>query len=186
MPSIFRHILNRGLAHIMRFSAMPQHFHESVAEHSFYVAYFANILCEMLEEKGVKINKEKAMTMALVHDAEEMFSGDILTPFKYRSTEVREAIKKVNIEVIKEAFHDLPEHIEKKYINLWNEESAQQSIEAQIIKKADKLSLLGKCAEEIKAGNTFFQEIYDTQLQKLREDEQAWWVKIKDDILPRP
>ncbi|MCH7552278.1 HD domain-containing protein [Patescibacteria group bacterium] len=182
--NIFSHILNRGLAHVMRFSSTPQHFPESVAEHSFYTAYYVSLLCDLLVKVDIQINREKAITMALIHDTEEMFSGDILNPFKHYSNEVKEAIQRVNEEVIPQMYEGLPDDMKEKYIGLWNEESQGESTEAQLVKIADRLSLLSKCAEEVKVGNGFFKKIYESQLQFLLDFDTVWWKKIKHQVLP--
>lgn len=183
-PKIFQIILNRSLAHVTRFNLKPQHFPESVAEHSYFTAYIVAILSELLEKGGERINKEKALQMALVHDMEEIFSGDIVTPFKHYSSEVAAAIRKVNKELIEEVFSGLPDTLASHFISLWNEEGQGETIEAQAVKVADKLSLIAKCAEELKVGNEFFKEIYDRQLNLLRQYDKPWWQKIKDQILP--
>jgi putative hydrolases of HD superfamily len=182
--TLFSHILNRALAHVMRFSATPQHFPESVAEHSFYTAYYVSLLCDVLKKAGQSVEREKAISMALIHDTEEMFSGDILSPFKHYSPEVRVTIQKVNKEVVPQAFEGLPKSMQEKYIALWNEDAQGKSVEAQVVKVADQLSLLSKCAEEVKVGNTFFEKIYQDQLRSLREYNVSWWQKIKDQVLP--
>jgi len=83
MSSVFKHLQNRSLAHVMRFNLKPQHFPESVSDHSYFVAYIVSILCHLLgKQSGHTVDKQKALEMALVHDMEEMFSGDIVTPFK--------------------------------------------------------------------------------------------------------
>jgi len=169
----------------MRFSATPQHFPESVAEHSFYTAYIVSLLCDLAEQKGAKFNRGKTISMALVHDTEEMFSGDILTPFKHYSPEVKEIIQKVNREVVPQVFENLPEDMREKYVALWNEDSKGESMEAQMVKVADRLSLLSKCAEEVKVGNGYFENIYESQLKLLKEYDASWWKKIKDQVLPQ-
>lgn len=181
--SIFDHILNRSIAHVTRFSGKPQHFQESVAEHSFFVAYIAAVLCSLLKEAGEAVNQEKVLSMALVHDIEETFSGDILGPFKHHSPEVTSAIRKVNQEVIQETFRDLPESLAHHFVSLWNEEGEGKTAEAQIVKTADRLSLLAKCAEEVKVGNDFFKEMYDSQLKQLQEYKELWWQKIQHQVI---
>jgi len=138
----------------------------------------------VLSKGGEKVDKEKALTMALMHDIEESFSGDIIGPFKHRSKEVNEAIKKVNKEVIKEVFDTIPSSLSDHYVGLWNEEGEGKTIEAQIVKKADKLALIAKCKEEIKAGNGFFKKTYERELELLSEDDHDWWKKIKEQFLP--
>lgn len=180
---MFKHILNRALAHIVRFSATPQHFPESVAEHSFYTSYFTALICKLLEGKGENVDTAKAISMALIHDTEERFSGDILSPFKHYSPEVTNAIKKVNNEVIDISFEGLPDSLKEYYISLWKEEGKGESIEARVVKMADRLSLISKSAEEVKAGNKFFVDIYEDQLKAFQEYDYPWWVKIRDDVL---
>ena len=132
MNSTFRHIQNRSLAHVMRFNLKPQHFPESVADHSYFTAYIVSILCHLLE-KDLVVDKQKALDMALVHDMEEMFCGDIVTPFKHYSAEVEMAIQKANKELINNVFAGLPKTLAKHYIALWNEEGGGQTLEAQIV-----------------------------------------------------
>ena len=186
MAHIFKHILDRSLAHVTRFDSTPQHFRESTAEHSFFVAYITRILCDLLEKKGEKIDKEKAVIMALMHDIEESFSGDILGPFKHYSKEVHSAIAKVNQVGIVEVFKDLPKELSEHYIALWSEEGRGECIEAQVVKVADKLSLIAKCREEVVAGNGFFEEMYERVLKELQEDTKPWWEEIKGDVLKIP
>ena len=169
----------------MRFSSTPQHFPESVAEHSFYTAYIVSLLCDLAEQEGVKANREKAISMALVHDMEEMFSGDILTPFKHYSPEVNKTIQKVNRVLVPQVFESLSEDMREKYIALWNEDSKGKSMEAQMVKVADRLSLLSKCAEEVKVGNEYFENIYESQLKLLQDYDAFWWKKIRNQVLPK-
>ncbi|OGC54789.1 hypothetical protein A2797_00760 [candidate division WWE3 bacterium RIFCSPHIGHO2_01_FULL_48_15] len=180
----FEHFLDRSLSHVIRFSGNPQHFHETVGEHSFYVAYFTAILSHFLKKKGVKIDEAKAMKIALVHDMEESFSGDIRGPFKHRSKEVLDAIRKAGREIIPLVFDDLPADLGKEFVSLWKEDTQQKTIEAQVVKAADELSLIAKCHEEAKVGNEFFRPIYERHLEKLRETKHPWWKEIKDQILP--
>ena len=180
---MFDHILNRSLAHVTRFNSLPQNFPESVAEHSFFVAYFVVLLGQVLKDKGVACNLERTMSMALIHDIEEKFSGDILSPFKHYSPEITEAIRSVNKEVIPYSFEGLPEKISEHCEQLWKEENAGDSIEAQIVKVADKLSLIAKCSEEVKVGNTFFEAIYAQEVEALQVYPPQWWQDIKERVL---
>ncbi|TSC80760.1 MAG: 5'-nucleotidase [Parcubacteria group bacterium Gr01-1014_29] len=184
MNKIFRHFLDRSLSHVVRFNSTPQQFGESVAEHSFYVAYFTSILIYFLREAGEEVDEARALKIALLHDAEEKFSGDILTPFKHYNEDVLRAIRKVNQETISFVFEDLPPDLSAEFIALWNEDVNLTTKEAQIVKTADKVSLLAKCYEEIKIGNEFFLPIYERELGRLSALSWPWWRKIKKHILP--
>ena len=142
MNRIYEHFLDRSLTHVMRFSSIPQQFQESVAEHSFYVAYFTGI------------------------------------------QELYRAIRKVNRKTIPLAFEHLPAPLAKDLVALWKEDIDRVTKEAQIVKVADKLSLLSKCHEEMSLGNAFFKPIYERELENLRHLEWQWWQKIKDEVLP--
>ena len=182
---LFDHILKRNLAHSVRYSAQPQHFPESVAEHSFFTAYIGSVLCNLLHKEGVEVDTTRVIEMALVHDTEEQLSGDILGPFKHYTAEVREAISTVNKEILPQVFEGLPEDLRNHYVSLWVEDGEGETIEAQIVKMADKISLISKCEEEIKVGNEFFEPILAGQIESLKEDDKEWWVKIKDQVLER-
>ena len=183
MAKIFDHLLNRSLAHVTRFNNRPQHFEESVAEHSFYVAYFTLLLCKLLEKEKIKIDHKKALSIAIIHDVEEGLSGDILNPFKHYNEKVYQAIRDVNKVMIGEMFVELSSDLSNELVKLWNEENAGKTIEAQVVKAADKLSLLSKCFEEIQAGNNYFEEIYKNQLSSLKKLDYPWWQKIRDEVL---
>jgi len=181
--AIFDHLLERNLAHVKRFNNRPQHFPESVAEHSFYVAHFTQILCWLLEKEKITVDTKKAIQMALLHDQEEGFSGDILNPFKHFNEKVAAAIREVNNETIEMMFEDLPDRLKKDFINLWNEEQRRKSLESQIVKVADGLSLISKCFEEMEAGNSYFEEIYKRELKNLKQLDYPWWQKIRNSVL---
>ena len=181
--AIFNYLLNRNLAHVKRFNNRPVTFSESVAEHSYYVAHFVKLLCLLLEKNKVKIDTKKAVSMALIHDSEEGFSGDIINPFKHFNEKIATAIGEVNKETVYLMFEDLPQEVSKHFINLWREEQKRASIESQVVKVADSLSLLSKCYEEIEVGNHFFHEIYKKELKHLKNLDYPWWQNLKDKIL---
>ena len=183
MSRTFEHFLDRSLAHVVRFNGKPQQFTESVAEHSFYVTYFTSVLLHFLKKEHEEIDEAKTLKIALVHDMEEAFSGDILTPFKHYNEEITEAIRKVNRDTIPLMFEDLPKDLSVEFIKLWTEDAEQSSKEAQVVKLADKLSLISKCYEETKVGNDYFKPIYERELEKLKNLKHPWWQKIKEDIL---
>jgi len=182
-PKTFEHFLDRSLAHVVRFNGKPQQFTESVAEHSFYVTYFTNILLYFLKKAKEEVDEAKALKIALVHDMEEAFSGDILTPFKHYNEEITEAIRKVNRDTIPMMFENLPENLGLELVELWRQDAEQSSKEAQVVKLADKLSLISKCYEEMKVGNDYFRPIYEKELEKLKSLKHPWWHKIKKEIL---
>lgn len=181
--SFFDYFRNRNLAHVKRFNNRPLLFPESVAEHSFYVAHYTQLICWLLNQKKVKVDTEKAVSMALIHDSEEGFSGDILNPFKHFNHRISRAIAEVNEETVGLMFEELPKELSKHLIDLWHEEQRRESIESQVVKLADSLSLISKCFEEIEAGNSNFHEIYRREMRNIISLKHPWFTKIKSEIL---
>lgn len=50
---------------------------ESIADHSFRTALITLFLCKELQNKGIDVNTELALTLALLHDVPEAFTHDI-------------------------------------------------------------------------------------------------------------
>lgn len=74
------------LQYIQRWSLMRSTAPENVAEHSFHVALLTHMLCSIGNvHYGRSLNAERAATIALFHDASEVFTGDIATPVKYNN-----------------------------------------------------------------------------------------------------
>jgi putative hydrolases of HD superfamily len=109
---------------------------ESIAEHSFGVAVVAMMLVDDLRARGeVEIDGERVLRMALLHDAAEVFTGDIPMPAKTK--ELDEALERAEHAAVARA---LPQG----YVNLWREAETGASVEARVVKAADKVQMLVK------------------------------------------
>lgn len=126
---------------------------ESVAEHSFGVAAIAACLVDQLRESGTEIDGERVLRMALLHDVGEVFTGDVPKPAKIPA--LARALADAEDELVGAA---LPEPA----LSIWREAREGRSLEAEVVKAADKLHLL------IKA------HIYATQG---RGDVAAFWER---------
>ena len=69
----------RTLAHVPRWSIIRTIRTQSVAEHSYYTAIYADQIAEYIEWKG---DRFALMRFAMIHDMDEMLSGDIASPAK--------------------------------------------------------------------------------------------------------
>jgi len=106
---------------------------ESIAEHSHGVALTVMLLVDALREEGVAVDGEKALRMALVHDAPEAKTGDIPMPQK--------------TEGMSAALHALEDGIAQQLLpdpEPWREMSAGESLEARVVKAADKIQMMTK------------------------------------------
>lgn len=161
----------RKLDKIVRFSAQMRLKDESVAEHSFHAALYSMILAD-LEEKIFKnkVDKEKLLKTALLHDLEESLTGDIIYGFKHTHKSLTKEIKRISQKFFESLMENLPVKISKEYIHLWRTSKDKKKIEGKILEAADKLEGLIYALNEFSLGNEAFREtikIYQKQLKKI-------------------
>ncbi len=110
---------------------------ESVADHSFGVAFVALMLGEMLERP---LDKTKLLTIALLHDLPESVIGDLPTPAAVHFPP--DAKRKAEMSTLNELLGKLPPHCAERWRSWWQEFEDGTSIEGQIVRDADRLDML--------------------------------------------
>jgi 5'-deoxynucleotidase len=85
----------------------------------------------------------------------ETLTGDMPTPVKYYSEEVRAAYKTVEDNACKRLVEMLPEDFRSEFAPFLIADEADADL-WKLVKAADKISAYIKCLEEKKAGNTEF------------------------------
>ena len=112
---------------------------ESVASHSFGVCVTAMLLADAMKERGLDINCERVLRMALIHDWAETRVGDMpKTATEYFGAETRR-----NAETL--AFADIVKELQTSefdYKTLYQEYEQRSSLEARVVKAADVIDLL--------------------------------------------
>lgn len=108
---------------------------ESIADHSHGVAVVAMLLVDALRAEGHVVDGERALRMALVHDAPEARTGDVPMPSK--SAEAEAAIDALEDRITRDM---LPPELHA----CWREAEDGQTLEARIVKAADKLQMMAK------------------------------------------
>lgn len=141
----------------------------SVAAHSFKVTKIAQFLGTVEEQQGNKINWQSLYEKALNHDYSELFIGDIKTPVKYATPQLREMLGDVE-ESMTENFirNEMPEEFQAIYSKRLKE-GKDETLEGQILSVADKVDLLYESFGEIQKGNpeNIFAEIYEESLKTI-------------------
>jgi len=136
---------------------------ESIADHSYRVALITLFLADELKAKGVEIDVERALKIALLHDLAEARVTDVPLTAQYYLDKGR-AEKKAAMEL----FIKTPNP--KEYFRLWREYEEGLSLEGRLVKFADKLEMLIQALEYEKAGFRNLDEFWGT-LDSLRESE---------------
>ena len=142
------------MRYIGRWGLMRNTFQENVQEHSHMVAVLAHGLALIQRDiLGGEADPDRCAAAALFHDAPEILTGDLPTPIKYYSPEIRKAYGQVEAVSCARLLEMLPQELRGAYEPLLTESDPAVR---QIVKAADKLSAYIKCAEELKAGNQEF------------------------------
>lgn len=151
-PHFFAYLARMKL--IDRWSLMRCTQRENVQEHSLQVAILAHALC-LIKNKYFegRTNPEKIALQAIFHDATEVLTGDLPTPVKYFSSEIREAYNAMEDHAVAQLMKLLPSDFVEEYRSLLSTDDKEAKA---IIKAADTLAAYIKCQEEEAAGNHEF------------------------------
>ncbi len=156
------------MRYIGRWSLMRNALPENIQEHSHMVAVLAHALGVIRRDIFlVPCRPEEAAAVALFHDCAEILTGDLPTPIKYHSREIRDAYKQVEELACDRLLDTLPDELRPAYQQLLTGDM-QQSVH-DLVKAADKLSAYIKCIEERKTGNNEFLSAEKQTLQVLKE-----------------
>jgi len=117
---------------------------ESVADHSFSVSVLCIVLANFELKKGRRINLERILKMALLHDLAEVLTFDISKSYlEYlgtQGTKVKNEIEKAASSHLSKAMKSFG--LSKDYESLCNEYLRHSTIEAKIVHAADSLDIL--------------------------------------------
>ena len=146
------------IKYINRWALMRNTTYETLSQHSYEVATLAHALAVIGNRRlGKTYDAARAALLGLYHDTPEIITGDMPTPVKYHSGEMREAFAKVEQYAGERLLSMLPDDLRPDYELLLTETGAEADLH-RLVKAADKLSAYIKCMEERKAGNAEFSE----------------------------
>lgn len=144
---------------------------ETLSEHSFDVGILAHALAVIGKKRLKKdIDVNRAVILALYHDAGEIITGDMPTPIKYQNQEITNAYKQVERAASDRIFSMLPDDFKEEYNDLFYPQEKDEYL-WKIVKAADKLSAYIKCIEEEKSGNTEFIKAKEATMRALEQME---------------
>lgn len=164
------------LRSIDRWSLMRSTARENVAEHSFHVALLSHLLCEIGNRKfGRTLNADRAVTIALFHDATEVFTGDIPTPVKHHNARLLSNFREMETIAAERLVAMVPPELKDIYTQLLEPYDSSEGDEdrelLRYVKAADSLDAYLKCAWELTVGNREFAVAKKQLLDKLESLE---------------
>jgi putative hydrolase of HD superfamily len=148
--------LMRGVPHV-----------ESVADHSFGVAFVALVLADVLAangDVGGELDVAKILTMALLHDLAEVR----LTDLPVRAARLVSDAVKSQAEALAMADLLAPLPSAQRLKALWQEFEDRASPEGRLVHDADKLEMMVQCLRYEQAGSRGLDEFWEAM------DRQKW------------
>ena len=131
---------------------------ESIADHCYRMTLLSMLLADTLVAKGMKLDTEKVMRLSLLHEIAEARIGDIpFTVLTYIPEEVKETGERKAVTSMLEKFGS----IGKWYQELWEEFEQNETIEAKLVRAADKLELMIQVLEYEKLGYQSLNQFWE-------------------------
>jgi putative hydrolase of HD superfamily len=139
---------------------------ESVADHVFRTAVLAMVFGDLK-----KLDTEKMIRMALLHELQEIFIGDLIPEEKKRIP--KEELRKREFKAMNRILSHLPKNMKNKYLKLWEEFENEKSEEGKVVKDLEKLELVFQALEYEKEGykKEDLNEFYDSAKSELKYPE---------------
>lgn len=165
---------------------------ENDLEHTGFVALISYFLALEVRKLGVEINLEKLLVGAIVHDIDEALTGDVPRPTKHNNNSLLEEIKRLEFNSVKTIFEYLDqENSQNNIVKDWEDAKKDGTIEGDIVKLADTLSVVYKVwvevvlmsnrsflivAEEIKQALEFQLEKLENTAYSPKNIEYGLWL----------
>jgi 5'-deoxynucleotidase len=148
----------RRLSIVPRWTIVPTLFKQNVAEHSFYVALYADKLCYMLEVPDEE--RARVVGYALRHDMSEVMHGDAPGPSKDRLWDEHKAEREEET-LCRAGDSDYPTKFScvSEEIRSWN-----------IVKMADKIEAAMFLNREVATGNVAVEHILASHVRWINEN----------------
>lgn len=167
----------KTMSSIQRFGTLPMIQGENVASHSFNVAILSLLTADY--EENPKINVEKVLRQALLHDFEETILSDIPHPIKHRfqGGKLGKVLKDIVPDLVRdEIFKELPPLLRDRCTQAAL--MAKDGIEGRIVAAADAMDILMTALRELKMGNRYFQSIFDVGVELLSQYEDLKFARL--------
>ena len=163
---------------ISRWSLMRNTQPENDAEHSLQVAMIAHAIAVIGRDRYHRdTDPEHVLALAVYHDATEVMTGDLPTPVKYHSDELRGAYHRLEDLSADRLLALLPPDMRAPFSPYLKQ---APGYDREIVKAADRISAYIQCMEEKRAGNREFDYAAENIHKCL---ESIAWPEVRDFLL---
>lgn len=141
----------------------------NVAAHSWKVSQYAMFFGTLEEMEGAHIDWKSLYEKTINHDFAEVFIGDIKTPVKHASPELKQMLAHVEDKMMEKfIIEEIPERFQQIFFERMKE-GKDTTIEGRLLEFADKLDQFYEAFAELKRGNSDpeFVGMYEIALKKL-------------------
>jgi len=141
----------------------------NVAAHSWKVSQYAMFFATLEEMNGATVNWKSLYEKTINHDFAEVFIGDIKTPVKHASPELKQMLAHVEEKMMEKfIFDEIPQEFQAIFLERMKE-GKDKTIEGRLLEFADKLDQFYEAFAELKRGNTDkeFVHMYQSALSKI-------------------
>lgn len=176
--------MHSRMKYINRWALMRNVRQENISEHSNDVAVIAHALAVIKNTHfDGNLNPERAAFLGLYHDMTEIITGDMPTPVKYHSEDMRREFQKIEDNAASRLLNMLPRDMRAYYEDAFFPKKDDEYL-WKIVKAADKLSALIKCIEELTAGNNEFKQAMQSTIQAVENMNMPEVNYFLDEFLP--
>lgn len=145
----------------------------NVAAHSWKVSQYAMFFATLEEmhgaTHGATVDWKSLYEKTINHDFAEVFIGDIKTPVKHASPELKQMLAHVEEKMMEKfIINEIPQEFQAIFFERMKE-GKDQTLEGRLLEFADKLDQFYEAFAELKRGNTDkeFVYMYQSALSKL-------------------
>ena len=141
----------------------------NVAAHSWKVSQYAMFFATLEEMHGATVDWKSLYEKTINHDFAEVFIGDIKTPVKHASPELKQMLAHVEEKMMEKfIINEIPQEFQATFFERMKE-GKDHTLEGRLLEFADKLDQFYEAFAELKRGNTDkeFVYMYQSALSKL-------------------
>lgn len=179
---------------VKRYSGVRMQEEESLSQHIFEVSALSYMIANKLNTFGENLNIEDVLKKCLLHDFDEIVTGDVQRNVKYASPAIKMAMDNVanhGISSLQSKYNDL---LGTDFYDTWSK--AKQGKSGFVIKLADMLVVARKAMIEVKIYNNYsalkvVSELVDhlqnlttsfEEFKEYKDESKKYLLNIIDDI----